>query len=130
MASLQVPQPALRSAPRLALRHRATHPPAITRLIIATRRPITSRPPGNQRDTGKADSHREQPRHDMSRRLFRDSRHPLREAHLGLFSRLLDPEPGDVEGGKEEEGQQGRDEEAADDSKGLNHQQMVILTFC
>jgi hypothetical protein len=40
------------------------------------------------------------------------------EARFGLFSGFFDPEPGDVEGGKEEEGQQGRNEEAADNGVG------------
>ena len=37
------------------------------------------------------------------------------ETRLGLLARLLDTEPGDVEGRQEQQGQQGRDEEAADD---------------
>src|SRR6267143_2300417 len=47
-------------------------------------------------------------------RLLREGRHLLPEAHLPLFSRLLDPEPGDIEGRWEE---QSRGEQAADDHR-------------
>src|SRR5271167_746969 len=51
--------------------------------------------------------------------LLGGSGHPRSEARLGLLARLLDPEPCDVEGGQEEQGQQGRNEQAADD--GVSH---------
>jgi hypothetical protein len=37
---------------------------------------------------------------------------------LGLLSWLFDAEPGDIEGRQEEQGEQSRDEEAADDGVG------------
>ena len=53
--------------------------------------------------------------------LLGDSRHPLWETRFGLSSRFLDPESGDVEGRQKEEGEQGRDKEAADDREAFNH---------
>jgi hypothetical protein len=41
---------------------------------------------------------------------FGDRGYSRSEARFGLFSRSLDPEPGDVDRQQEEESQQGRDE--------------------
>ena len=42
----------------------------------------------------------------------------LLDPHLSLLCRLLDPEPGDIEGRQKQQGQQGRDKTAADDGVG------------